>query len=216
MKRLIALFCVMMLCASLAACGGKENGESSGQNSSESTPVESQPSEDAGQESEQPGGSGAGPDFEAGTWSEEMESVKQAVMAAVEGNYFPNSMVDPELLEGLYGISADLYEDYFAEMPMISTNADTILVIKARADKVAEVEAAVSAYQESKKASTMEYPQNVAKYQASVVKTIGNYVCYVQLGGDITEVEESGEEATIAFCQEQNDAVVKALEEVLK
>lgn len=222
MKRLAVLLCAVMVCFSLVACGGKENEEGSVPDSTGGTQTQSQPSgdegSDAGQESSQPGGdsSAIGPNFETGTWSEEMEAVKQAVITAVDGNYFPNSMVDSELLEAFFGVGADLYDDYYAEMPMISTNADTILVIKAKADKVADVETALTAYQDSKKSSTMEYPQNMAKIQASIVKTIGNYVCYVQLGGDVTEVEESGEEATIAFCLEQNEKVVKALEDTLQ
>ena len=73
------------------------------------------------------------------------------------------------------------------------------------------VQGALEAYRNAKIEDTMQYPMNLGKIQASRIETIGNYVMFVQLGGDTTQVEEEGEEAVVSRCQEQNDKVIEAI-----
>ncbi len=221
--------------AGVPACGmrrdgGKESssgsGESSVQESTESAegtegaPEESLPEESAApeesdsadsSEAREPEG-GDAPEGAAEGWSQEMEDLKAAaVEAAEEGGYWPDMALEPDMLEMSFGISADMYEDYMAEMPMMSAHVDTLLIIRAKDDKVEAVREALEAYREAKVSDTMQYPMNLGKIQASRVETIGSYVMFVQLGGDTTQAEEEGEEAVVALCQERNDKVIEAV-----
>ena len=144
-------------------------------------------------------------------WSTEMEGLKSAIVEALGENYWPDMAVPAEVLEGNYGITPDMYDDYLAEMPMISTNVDTLLIIKAKDDKVEAVQEALNTYRESLVNDTMQYPVNVGKIQASRIETIGNYVCFVQLGADTMAASEQGDEAVITHCQEQNELVLEII-----
>ena len=165
-KRLVAL-CAVALAFLLAGCGGdggKESssgsGESSVQESTESAegtegaPEESLPEESAApeesdsadsSEAREPEG-GDTPEGAAEGWSQEMEDLKAAaVEAAEEGGYWPDMALEPDMLEMSFGISADMYEDYMAEMPMMSAHVDTLLIIRAKDDKVEAVREALEA-----------------------------------------------------------------------
>lgn len=225
-KRLVAL-CAVALAFLLAGCGGdggKESssgsGESSVQESTESAegtegaPEESLPEESAAPEESDSADSSEArePEGAAEGWSQEMEDLKAAaVEAAEEGGYWPDMALEPDMLEMSFGISADMYEDYMAEMPMMSAHVDTLVIIRAKDDKVEAVREALEAYREAKVSDTMQYPMNLGKIQASRVETIGSYVMFVQLGGDTTQAEEKGEEAVVALCQERNDKVIEAV-----
>ena len=135
-KRLVAL-CAVALAFLLAGCGGdggKESssgsGESSVQESTESAegtegaPEESLPEESAAPEESDSADSSEAREPEGGDaaegWSQEMEDLKAAaVEAAEEGGYWPDMALEPDMLEMSFGISADMYEDYMAEMPMM-------------------------------------------------------------------------------------------------
>ena len=213
MKKLALFLCTGMVIASLTACGGNEAGN--GQNSSEagnsatgsSAAGSTADSSAVGSTTENSSGENLDHNYAEG-WTEEMEGIKAAVTEALGDDYFPNMPLEPDMLEGLFGITADMYDDYFAELPMISTNVDALVIIKAKDDKAEEVEGALNAYRNAQVSNTMQYPQNVGKVQASIVERIGNYVCYVQLGGDVMDALESGDEAVILHCKEANDLVL--------
>ena len=224
MRKKMLFLCAMLVFA-LSACGGdREGGGSSdagqsGQGSSESVPVEdagdsseSAPSEDASDSGEAlPEESADGSGSAGEGWSQEMEQLKAAAVEAAEGGYWPDMPLEPDMLEMSFSITPDMYEDYMAEMPMMSAHVDTLLIIKAKDDKVEAVQAAVEAYREAKVSDTMQYPMNLGKIQASRIETIGNYVMFVQLGGDTTQADEEGDEAVAALCQERNDKVIEAV-----
>ena len=115
------------------------------------------------------------------------------------------------MLEGTFGITADMYDDYMAEMPMISTNVDTLIVVKPKEGQVQAVEDALNAYRNMMVEDTMQYPMNVGKIQASRIERIGDYVCFVQLGADVMDVLEQGDEAVIKHCQEQNELAIEVM-----
>ena len=217
MKRLCVYLCLGAMVFSMTACGGGDDqAKESTQQTIESTPIAtpeaSQPATEATGESAPAEEGNAGVDVTNG-WSEEMEGFKTAIVEAVgEEGYIPNTMpVDPEMLEMAFGISQDMYDDYLAEMPMMSAHVDTLLIIKAKDGKVEDVEAALNTYREAKVSDTMQYPANVGKIQASRIERIGNYVCFIQLGGDTMAAAESGDEAVIEQCQHANELVIEII-----
>jgi len=191
MKKLTVLLLTMAMSFSMIACG---NNDGNGGQSTEQSVEQSAP--------------------EKAVYNVAMEDVRQAVVDALGENYWPQMAIPAEFLEG-FGLTADLYEEFFGEMPMISTNVDTLIVVKAKEDKIEEVEKAINAYRDNLVNDTMQYPMNVGKIQASEVKTFGNYVCFVQLGADVMTALEKGDEEVIKHCQAQNAIAIEALENVI-
>ena len=219
MKKLVAYLCVGVMMFSLTACGGgddKENAQSTEQTqtvenqpaATEESPAQTEATEETSATEE--GANGNYMDVSNG-WSEEMNAIKTAVADALGESYWPNTAIVPEMLEGIYGITPDMYSDYMAEMPMISTNVDTLLIIKANDDKVEAVAEALNTYRDNLIADTMQYPMNVGKIQASRIETFGNYVCFVQLGADAVIDDQTSEEQSIIKCQEQNELAIEII-----
>ncbi len=144
----------------------------------------------------------------------ELTELKTAVSDALGENYFPAMPMEVSFFED-FGLKADMCADFLCEMPMINTNVDTLMIVRAAEGKVADVEAAVNSYRDMLVADTMQYPMNIGKIQASSVETIGDYVIFVQLGGDVMAAAEEGDEAVVAQCQEQNTKALDAIKSVL-
>lgn len=208
MKKTVVCLCTGMLVLGLTACGRGEDGqmqesqsqmESSVRDTTESTEI----SEDKEIPEEEDGVS-------------ELKNIRLAVVEVLGENYWPNTEITPEYLED-YGLTDDMYEDFYGEIPMISTNVDTLIVVQAKEDRVTEVEEVLNNYRDNLINDTMQYPMNVGKIQASRIETFGNYVCFVQLGADTTEMygEDSDEEAVIKHCQEQNELAIEAIGKIL-
>lgn len=217
MKKLFVMACVGLLALNMVACGGTE--DNAGSQSSESvenvesgngdleSTEQSQPSES---EEEATGTVVNGHDYAEG-WTEEMGAIRDAVAEDQGDNYWATMPLTPDLLEMQLAVTPDMYDDYIAEMPMMSAHVDMLVVIKAKEGQVDAVKAALDAYRDNNVNNTMQYPSNIGKVQASVVEVIGNYVCFVQLGGDTMEAEENGDEAVIKHCQQINENVIEII-----
>lgn len=226
MKKLVVYLCVGVMVLGFTACGGnKDNTQSTEQvQTVESQPISGTQEGGAGQATDTPvegtqaaegNTTGEYMDISNG-WSEEMNALKTAVVDALGENYWPNAAIDPEMLEGMFGLTPDMYSDYLAEMPMISTNVDTLLIIKSNDDKVEAVVEALTAYRDNLVADTMQYPMNLGKIQASRIERIGNYVCFVQLGGEYVAGQNMTEEESIIKCQEQNELAIEIISQNLE
>lgn len=235
MKKRVVLMCVGLLALSLAACGKDGSQESGGQSAEQTQDTAVQDSEetdgadsgaeedgaqgsadqDGTQDSGAAGGDDSGINYEEG-WSQEMEGLKSAVVGQLGDDYWPDMPLMPDMLEMSFGITSDMYDDYMAEMPMISANVDTLLIVRAKDDKVETVREALEAYRDVQINDAMQYPMNVGKVQASRIETIGNYVIFAQLGADTQEASEEGDEAVIAKCQEVNDSVIETIRGLLE
>lgn len=216
LKKSVVLLCTLVLGVSLIACG-KDANDNQASTEQESSTVESsveviegEPIE--GTESQVPEGSVE----EIDTIQDEgISAIKVGVVNALGENYWPNTVMPVEFLEG-YGLTSDMYDEFMGEMPMISTNVDTFIVIKAKEGQVEAVEGVLNAYRDNLVNDTMQYPMNVGKIQASQVVTAGNYVCFVQFGADVMTAMESGEEAVIKQCQEHNELAIQAIRDAVE
>ena len=218
MKRFLVWLCIGALTFGMVGCGG-QGAENDGDSQTQEPTVPSDtPTEKPVQDSLDAPTDGnvvGGHDYSEG-WTEEMEAVKTAVTDLLGDNYFPNMPLDPEMLEILFGITTDMFEDYLAEMPMISANVDTLVVVKAIEGQGDAVEEALNTYRDAQVSNTMQYPQNVGKVQASKVERIGNYAIFTMLGGDVGDLLDQGDEVVITHCQEVNDSVIEAIKAVLQ
>ena len=217
MKKATTFVCMMALCAAMTACGKDNNATENNtqvqtQEGTESQVVENtEMSQETGAASEETATDEVASEEELTGWSEEMENIKKAVTDALGENYWPNTAIPAEMLEGSFGITADMYDDYMAEMPMISTNVDMLIVVKPKEGQLQAVEEALNAYRDMMVEDTMQYPMNVGKIQASRIERIGDYVCFVQLGADVMNVLEQGDEAVIKHCLEQNELAIEVM-----
>ena len=228
MRKIGLYFCAGVLMLSLAACGqkGQEDGsQGTGQQESgslgteqqESSSQETEESPSQGTEEGQEDAEEPGMDISDG-WSQEMESLRQAVIAAVgEENYWPNMPMDPEMLGMSIGVTPEMYEDYMAEVPMISAHVDMLVIIKAKEDQADAVEEILKTYRQGKVDDTMQYPKDLAKIQASQVERVGNYMIFALLGGERGEIiDEGAEEDAIRQCQEANGAAIEAIRGIVE
>lgn len=195
------LFCIyLVLICCLTACGGETAGNG-GQSTEENDMVESS------------GQSGAG-SFNAYS-NASMAELKEAVVEALGEDYWPNVAADAEILSEMYGISEDMYDDFLVEMPMISTNVDTMIIIKAKEGQEDAVENALNEYRDFIVNDSMQYPMNIGKVQASRIEAFGNYICFIQLGGDVMDLMDQGNDVVISHCQEQNERALDAIRTTL-
>lgn len=198
MKKQAVLFFALILACSLTACGGTDpSGDASG-SQTEGSMVENS------QQTQAPGGNEA-------SGEQNLQTMRDAVAEVLGENYWPNTQMPPEYLEG-YGLTEEMYDAFFGELPMISANVDQLIIIRSADGYLDEVEQVMEAYRDALVNDTMQYPMNLGKIQASRIQTIGEYVCFVQLGGDVTDAMDSGDEAVIRQCQEQNELAIAALE----
>ncbi len=205
MKKGLLICSGIILAVTLTACGNKKNNN----NGQESTVPQTTESSSAQQtqipetgNTENPGSTEA---------DVPMEELRAAVEEVLGENYWPNSAIEADVLAEVYGITEDMYDDYFGEMPMISVNVDTLIIVKAKEGQAEAVEDALNAYRDMQINDALQYPMNVGKVQASQIEAIGSYVCFVQLGADVDEEMDQGEDAVIKKCQEANEAALDAI-----
>lgn len=200
MKKVKLLWMGVLLSLVLAACGqeaDKDDTPSGGGS------VETEQTQDQGNE---PAGNNEGSSANVS-----MDDIKAAVVAALGEDYWPNMPIDEGLLSERYGVTEDMYDDFFGDIPMISTNVDSLIVIKAKDGQVDAVESALNNYRDNQVNDAFQYPQNMGKVQASRIEVIGNYVCYVQLGADVIDIMDQGDDAVIEHCQEDNELAIEAI-----
>ncbi len=225
MKKAIMFIGMMMLSVALIACGKDDQENESSVETQESQleleSTDADQSEESSVADEETSTEESAEDSDtmidlSNGWSDTMQAIKQSVVDQIGEDYWPNMMITPDLLEGIYGITSDMYVDYMAEMPMISTNVDTLIVVWAKEGKVQEVEDALNAYRDMLIDDTFQYPMNVGKIQASMVETVGDFVCFVQLGADVMDLLEEGDDKVIEHCEKQNKRVLDALDSTFR
>lgn len=191
----------------LTACGKKNNGNT-GENTESTTP---QTSSQAGNNTGNTLAESTEPAQESS-----LMYLRDAVAEALGEDYWPDSVLEPEYVQDLYGLKPDMYEDIFVETPMIGTNVDTLIIVQAKKNRVEDVEKALNTYREGEINNTMQYPMNIGKVQASRIETIDNYVLFIQLGGSSVDAEEEGEEKVMELSREQNEKALEAIRQALE
>ena len=143
----------------------------------------------------------------------EPETLYEAVKAAYGENYLPNVRLTDEEIEGLYGVSNDLYTSAIVEVPMISAQVDTFALFQAKDEASADaLEDALTAYQGVLENDTFQYPANLLKIQASTIYVKGDYVCFIMLGSlDNETMQQEDEGKVIDAYRAENEKAVEAI-----
>lgn len=206
LKKIAALILVGSMCVAMAACGKTEdNNTTSGDTTTQETTTVADNATGSEYRNDVP-----------------VADIEAAVAAALGDAYYANTPMDT--LEGLE-ITEDMYEEFVYQVPMISANVDTLIVIKAADGKVSDVEAKVNAFRDRNINDLMQYPMNLAKIQCSQVLTFGEYVVFVQFGADkgMLAVEAAGDNVSedeaakleMDAINEQNEIAINAIKEAL-
>ncbi|MGN9166251.1 DUF4358 domain-containing protein [Tissierellaceae bacterium HCP3S3_D8] len=140
----------------------------------------------------------------------DLNEIHDAVKEAYGEDYFPNRELTPEEIENLTGIKEDDMEDFIAESPMISVQADTFIAIKAKEGKGDIIEKSLEKYRTSLVEDSLQYPMNIAKVNGSKIVRHGDYVFFLMLG-KIDERTEATDEERLEFAK----AEVKRGEDVI-
>lgn len=100
------------------------------------------------------------------------------------------------------GLSADLYDEYVAAVPMIGFNPDIFLAVKAKDGKLADVQAFMESLKAQKNDPMNNYPSNLPRQQAIRIETYGNYVFFYTVG--MPNDTETDEATLLEYYNEQN------------
>ena len=207
MKKIIAIFAAAALFASaLTACSNNNDQKPEDSSSSSSSTTPEQQENEGDQSADNTDGEGEGEgENEGGNSSDEEGATQQildAIKAAYGDNYAPNAEIPEELLSSMYNLDPDSYTEVAAEMPMISTNVDTVIIVKAASGKAGDVEAALNSYRDYLINESLQYPMNVAKVNAAKVVANGDYVAFLLLGA-MDERDDASDSERATFAEEQ-------------
>ncbi len=142
------------------------------------------------------------------------QELVEAVAAELGEDYWADMEIPPEYLESTYSIEADMYEDYYGQIPMMSAHVDSLLVVKSADGETDMVADALNAYRDYLMDDYMQYPDNLIKIQACQVETFGKYVCFVMLGGYMGNTNGE-EEKELKACQEANAKALEIIKDAL-
>lgn len=217
MKKLLSIMLIATAMMTFVACGNKANEEGNTPTATPTVQPTVQPTEEPTQEPEQDvAGEEVVEPTQAPIQDATLESVYTAVKEVYGEDYLPNMRLDAETVTSTFGLNTDLYEEVVAEVPMISFNVDTFVAVKAKEGKAEEVKKVLEDYRNSLVESSMQYPVNVPKIQASRVDVYGDYVFYTMLGVVPMEVQEQGDEAILKAAEENNQKAIDVIEGIVK
>lgn len=147
-----------------------------------------------------------------GKW---MDEIKEAVVSILGDNYWPNKQLTSEELETETGIGQEMYDDFLAEKLNVETDIDMMIILKAKAEHLTEIETMMNEYRDALIVKYADRPQELGKVQASRIEVIDRYVCYVQLGADTGDAAEKGDEEVLAVCQQENERAIDIIEKTI-
>lgn len=144
-----------------------------------------------------------------------VDDILNAIKTAYGENYLPNMEIDAQTLETEFGLTSDMYESVKAELPMIGTHADRVVIVKAAEGKADDVEAAFNTARENKVNDTLQYPMNLPKINATKIVRNGDFVCFLMVGA-INENMDATEEEAKKFAEAEVEKGVNAFNELFK
>lgn len=140
----------------------------------------------------------------------DIKEIHEAIKKEYGEDYYAQEEINMEMFKDITGINEADIDEIIAEAPLMTTNIDTFIAIKAKEGKADAVEAALEKYKEYYQTDAFLYPMNIAKSQAAKVVRHGDYVFYLMIGKHDDRQERTEEEA-LEFAK----AEVKRAEDVI-
>ncbi len=141
-----------------------------------------------------------------------MDDLKSAVIEILGENYWPDTLLSSEELAERTGISENMYDDFLAEYQRTEAGIDMMILIKSKEGEMDNIEKYLNDYRETLLKIYEQQPQNKAKVFASRIEIIDSYICYIQLGADISSLESKGNDEMVSYCQEENERALDIIE----
>lgn len=208
MKKLICIALIAAMTAvSITACGN--NGTDTTTSAETSADTSAETSAETTTSAEETSAETSAEETTEGDTTSSTDTILTAIRNAYGDNYLPDFAIPAEMLADTYGLTEGMYKSVSAEMPMISVNPDTVIIVEAADGQAEAVAAALNTYRDNKIQNEIQYPMNVAKVNASQVVTNGNFVAFI-LAGAIDEREDASDEEMAAFAEEQTQIGVDA------
>lgn len=218
-KKTAFAVCAATLLMNMASCSGQEKHETEVSASIES---ESTAGEEAGTETESTVSDETGEEngsAEEGSTNQEEAAVKgslayvrQAVKSAYGESYLPSMPIDAQLLESMYGIAPELYEEFIGEVPMISAQVDSFIAVRGKEGKGEEIQEILENYRDSQLENSLMYPMNLPVVTAAKVVREGDDVFLVMTGTSEGYGQAETEDEMLEMAEKQIEIGVKAVE----
>jgi len=156
-------------------------------------------------------------------WTE-LDKMRNEIVKWYSTMYYPNVKVhEDEAYLGTYladtlKIDAAWVDEIIIEVPMISANADTLILVDPSEGNVENVLNALQAYKTYLVEESFQYPMNEARVKTAAVAQIGDYVCFSILGGAVDHPEDLGitsDEELTGYYESMNLNAIYALQSYL-
>lgn len=125
-------------------------------------------------------------------WTE-IDLIRNSIVKMYGTTYYPNVKVhaDEEYLKmymtDTLKLDAAWVNDIIIEVPMISANVDTLILVNPTEGNAENVLNALTEYKRFLVEESFQYPMNEARVQKAVVQQVGDYVCFSILGGAVDD-----------------------------
>ena len=156
-------------------------------------------------------------------WTE-LDKMRNEIVKWYGNTYYPNVKVqDDEAYLGSYladtlKIDAAWVDEIIIEVPMISANADTLILVDPSEGNAEKVLAALTEYKRYLVEESFQYPMNEARVKTAAVAQVGDFVCFSILGGAVDNPEEWGiytDEELVQYYENMNMNAIYALQSYL-
>lgn len=156
-------------------------------------------------------------------WTE-LDKMRNEIVKWYGPTYYPNIKVhEDEAYLGTYladtlKIDASWVDEIIIEVPMISANADTLILVAPSEGNAENVLNALQAYKTYLVEESFQYPMNEARVKTAAVAQVGEYVCFSILGGAVDHPEDLGitnDEELAGYYESMNLNAIYALQSYL-
>ncbi|HHZ05194.1 MAG TPA: DUF4358 domain-containing protein [Clostridiales bacterium] len=144
-----------------------------------------------------------------------LDNIVNNIKSAYGDDYLPNNEMTEEMFKSEFDLDMSQVLEYKAEIPLIGTHPDRLVIVKATSGKGADVEEKLNAVKDNKIKDTMQYPMNQAKINSAKVVRNGDYVAFIMLGAINDNVDATDQQAK-QFADEQTQKGVNAFENSFK
>jgi len=153
-------------------------------------------------------------------WTE-IDLIRNSIAKMYGNMYYPNVKVHADeaylatYMADTLKMDASWVEDIIIEVPMISANVDTLILVKPSAGNAENVLTALNNYKSYLVDETFQYPMNVARIQRAVVQQVGDYVCFSILGGAVDDPSMYGfttDEEVADYYEQMNMNAIYAIQ----
>lgn len=156
-------------------------------------------------------------------WTE-IDMIRNSIVKMYGTTYLPNMKVhEDEAYLGTYltdtlKIDSAWVDDIIIEVPMISANADMLVLVDPSEGNAENVVNALNEYKTYLIEESLQYPMNETRVKAAAVEQVGDYVCFSILGGALDNPEEYGlttDEDLISYYESMNMNAIWAIQSYL-